>query len=91
MGNSFSPPGLSSRGTVFVEGVTERERKGTSILGQTNNQFRRAEPNRPTAAQFARLSSSMQLTLLLIRRAQQSSRRTIERAANMGPQIDAKE
>lgn len=35
-----------------------------------------------TAAEFARLSSSMQLTLLAIRRAQLSSRKAVDAAAD---------
>jgi hypothetical protein len=42
-----------------------------------NNDSRRIEVRRFTAAEFARLSSSMQVTLLIIRRAQLSSRKAI--------------
>ena len=95
--DSHSPPGSSSRGIVFFsEGVfrqtSPEAAKGTSILGQNNDQFRRAESYRPDTAQFARLSTSMQLTLLVIRRAQISSRMALARFASAGsPEGGAKE
>lgn len=49
------------------------------------NQFKGAEPRRPTAAEFARLSSSMQLTLVTIRRAQLSSRVYVAEASRVKP------
>lgn len=42
-----------------------------------SNDSRRTKLRQLGAADFARLSSSMQLTLLIIRRAQLSSRKTI--------------
>src|SRR5271163_4326322 len=49
--------------------------QGDCIVG--NNDTKRPKLRQFGAADFARLSSSMQLTLLIIRRAQLSSRKTI--------------
>ena len=46
-----------------------------------NNEFKRMELRQLAAADFARLSPSRQLTLLLIRRAQLSSRKAIAATA----------
>jgi len=45
-----------------------------------NNDSKHTKPRQLSAADFARLSSSMQLTLLIIRRAQLSSRKAIAMA-----------
>jgi hypothetical protein len=83
--NSRSPPatrpGAVSKSAGELAIALPIERKGEAILGQ-NNQFKRALPHQPTRAEFARLSSSMQLTLLVIRRAQVSSRRAVAVAAS---------
>lgn len=88
--DSHSPPGSSSRGTVFGSGSGREwgaeKTQGGFDLGQNNDQFRRAESYRPDTAKFARLSTSMQLTLLLIRRAQISSGMAVARLAGMGSQ-----
>jgi len=68
-----------------------KDKKGTSILDDNNKQFRAAEPRRFTAAQFARLSSSMQLTLIIIRRAQRSSREAFAKTLHAKWRHDTRE
>jgi len=52
----------------------------------SNDDSKRTKPRQLGAADFARLSSSMQLTLLIIRRAQLSSRKTIAMTADQKKQ-----
>ena len=49
---------------------------------EENNDPQRTRP-RPTAAEFARMSSSMKLTVITILRAQMSSRKAVEAAASI--------
>ncbi|MCC6193984.1 MAG: hypothetical protein IT518_05890 [Burkholderiales bacterium] len=55
-------------------------------MGQDNDPFRPAESYRPDTAKFARLSTSRQITLLAIRRAQLSSRVAVARRVGAGRQ-----
>jgi hypothetical protein len=54
-----------------------------------NDDRKRIASTRVTAAQFARMSSSMQLTLIAIRRAQRSSRKALAvKTYDRKPQVD---
>jgi len=76
---TLKPPALIG-GSFFAAGEEQRhaapteEQQGHRIVGNNSKPiaFRQI-----TAAEFARLSSSMQITLLTIRRAQLSSRKAI--------------
>jgi hypothetical protein len=57
------------------DAVLSRTQQGDRFV--ENNDSKRTKLRQLGAADFARLSSSMQLTLLIIRRAQLSSRKTI--------------
>jgi hypothetical protein len=57
------------------DAALSRMQQGEGIVG--NNDSKRTKPRQLGTADFARLSSSMQLTLLIIRRAQLSSRKAI--------------
>jgi hypothetical protein len=77
---TFNPPALIGGSFFFARGpggdaVLSRIQQGDRFVG--NNDSKRTKPRQLGAADFARLSSSMQLTLLIIRRAQLSSRKTI--------------
>lgn len=82
-GDDFAPG--SQRGSFFARSrggraAQGRFQQGRRIVG--NNDSKPLGHRQFTAAEFARLSSSMQLTLLAIRRAQLSSRKAVDAAAD---------
>ena len=80
---TLNPPALIGGSFFFFargpggDVALSRTQQGDRFVGINDSDSKRTKLRQLGAADFARLSSSMQLTLLIIRRAQLSSRKTI--------------